>query len=452
MKVVGLVKVRQLIKVIDALNLDANPRASKVGPVTHAIQDSLSKTPDLFPFKTKGILLGASKYEALERERWSVTFVDPTMEGILDGGHNMLAIGLSVLEEALASAGEPPLKRVKTWDDFKAKWLECHDHIDDLLDTTRNPDIQPVHSVLDVLVPVELVIPADQNPLTVTDFKSSLFEICEARNNNVQLSKATKANKQGYFDPLKRILAKKNPGLASRIVWKTNDGGNIRAENLIALTWIPLALLDGLTDGHGKPVKTPAPTTLYSGKEGALDKFEAVMDSDAVTAKDDNGGCMELKSVSVLSAFEIAADLPTLYDYIYANFPNLYNKVGGRYGGIKSVKALNKKEGQKPTPFGTRTCETASPEGFITPYVYGLQALMAVSPDDEGHMRVHWDVSSSGPNIDDVIDWLDDNLEKVVDRCWQDISPWNYNPQSYGKARQSYDHVLDSYKMVKAGL
>ena len=49
----------------------------------------------------------------------------------------------------------------------------------------------------------------------------------------------------------------------------------------------------------------------------------------------------ELINPTVQSAFEIAVDLPVLYNYIFENFPNLYNKSSGNYGNIAAVKKMN---------------------------------------------------------------------------------------------------------------
>lgn len=85
-KIVGLVLAKYLVPVIDHLDLEANPRASRTGPVTAAIQDSIETDPATFPFKTKGVLLAASQYERLERNRVKITPSNPSIEGILDGG------------------------------------------------------------------------------------------------------------------------------------------------------------------------------------------------------------------------------------------------------------------------------------------------------------------------------------------------------------------------------
>ena len=87
---IGLVQARHMIPIIDNLNLDANPRSAKTGPVTDDIQESIeidSPIVPLFPFKTKGLLLGSSQYERLERNRIRLIPENPAIEGILDGGH-----------------------------------------------------------------------------------------------------------------------------------------------------------------------------------------------------------------------------------------------------------------------------------------------------------------------------------------------------------------------------
>ena len=85
-----------MLPLFDAADLEANPRSAKKGAVTEAIIESIRETPDTFPFKTKGVLVGASDYDALDRKRYELRFENPRNEGILDGGHNMLAIAASI--------------------------------------------------------------------------------------------------------------------------------------------------------------------------------------------------------------------------------------------------------------------------------------------------------------------------------------------------------------------
>ena len=115
-KINGLMKAKYLISVINNLNLDANPRSSRTGSVTNAIQDSIENDPKLFPMKTKGILLASSNYENLERNRIKLIPQDLRIEGILDGGHNTLAIGLYILKKAMSFKDKSLSNKSKTFE------------------------------------------------------------------------------------------------------------------------------------------------------------------------------------------------------------------------------------------------------------------------------------------------------------------------------------------------
>ena len=121
-KIVGLVEAKYLIYIIDILNLEANPRSSKEGTVTDAIQESILECPELFPFKTKGILLASSQYEHLERKRYRISPENLSLEGILDGGHNTLAIGLYILKSAFDYKNLSFPSKNKNRDTFKELW------------------------------------------------------------------------------------------------------------------------------------------------------------------------------------------------------------------------------------------------------------------------------------------------------------------------------------------
>ncbi|WP_427187210.1 hypothetical protein [Bifidobacterium hominis] len=74
---------------------------------------------------------------------------------------------------------------------------------------------------------MELIVPTDPDDrMCVTEFRNNLLEICEARNNNVQLTTGTKANQKGYFDTLSQQLRLQNKQIADRVEWKSNDGGD----------------------------------------------------------------------------------------------------------------------------------------------------------------------------------------------------------------------------------
>ncbi len=440
-KIVGLTKAKFLIPIIDSLNLEANPRSSKTGSVTDAIQESIESDPALFPMKTKGILLASSNYNRLERNRIKISPQNTKIEGILDGGHNTLAIGLYILKRALEYTGNTLSKTSKTWEEFKNLWDSNKDNINEYLDYLRN---NPSNIDLNFFVPLELLVPRDiDDSVCLNTFNSDLLEICAARNNNVQLQVSAKANQRGYFDTLREFMNEHNPMVDERIEWKTNDGGDIKAQDLIALTWLPLNLITPIKDANGRTIEPIAPNKLYSAKGSCLTQFEKLMSSPDVTTESSENYKRELINSEVESAFRIAVELPELYDYIYTMFPKYYNASGGAYGRIIAVKNLNAKRKSKTTPFTSQEIETLSPDGFIIPLVYGLQALMEKFEHD-GNTVIRW---SQPP-----MPFLINNLDKIVNHYAGILSICDYDPQKVGKAQQSYTQALAGFKMAIAGI
>ncbi|MGZ0212247.1 MAG: hypothetical protein ACKVI4_07185 [Actinomycetales bacterium] len=425
LRVSGLVKVRNLFPLIDAVDLDANPRSSKVGPVTDAIGDSLETTPDTFPFKTKGILVGASAFERRERSRYELTFDDPRIEGILDGGHNTLALGLYVLKLVLPES--TLVKKVRTWQDFKQLWADSRPAIAEYRSSLTPHDYE-----LETLVPVELLLPSDPDDvLVVTDFNGSLLDICAARNNNVQLKAEAKANQSGYFEEVKQLLP---PEIAARIEWKTNEGGPVKSADLVALLWVALGMIDPMpVDDDGRQVEAPAPQNIYSGKGECVNRFERLMSSPEVSSMNTGQYKRELKSPLVHSALKVGAQFPALYDRIYAEFPDLYNSNDGKFGRILAVKKMNGSKAKKFTKFTQREIETKIPEGYVIPLVYGLKALLKV---EDG--KVIW---KTDPNK-----FLDQHLGAIIGQYKLIMAPWGYDPQKIGKASESYTQALNAFE------
>ncbi|EHK53558.1 hypothetical protein, partial [Allomesorhizobium alhagi] len=323
-RLVGFVRAKNMLKLFDAADLEANPREAKAGRVTADIIESIRDTPETFPFKTKGVLVGSSDYEELQRNRYELRFENPKIEGILDGGHNMLAIGTHIL--AVALGDDKLLRRIKGWSQLKEAWAENRQDIEALRKgETEDP------GPLDFLVPLEILVPSDlESEDTVEEFNQSLLDICAARNNNVELKLETKANQKGFYDELRKALP---AAMAGRVEWKTNDGGEIKVRDLVALAWIPLSVADLPVD-----IRVP-PKAIYSNKGVCAQEFDRLMSDDRVSRASGGDYTHELHSSAVHSALLIAGQLPELYDRIYLAFPDAYNGDGeGRFGSRQGVK------------------------------------------------------------------------------------------------------------------
>ena len=423
LRIVGFARARELLQLIDSADLEANPRSAKAGPVTDDILESIDETPDLFVFKTKGILVGASFYEKLQRNRYRLSFENTKIEGILDGGHNTLAIGTHILMRALS---DPSVKRkVRDWPTFKEWWATNRVEVESLRKVKPENDDYD-EDALDFLVPIEVLVPSDlENEESLDAFNSCLLSICSARNNNVQLTVETKSNKKGFYEDLRAALPE---DIANRVEWKTNDGGQIKARDLVALAWIPLSTL-GLDY-----LPTFPPQNIYRNKGECAKLFDELLSHEDVSEATDGEYTRKVHNEAIRSALTLAGELPGLYDKIYADFPRAYNDNAGKFGNISVVKMAINMRSQPTTYFTDAPVEYSYPDGLILPLVYGLRALMETKDDG----RVVW---SQNPHK-----FLDRHLSKIVRKYRVILDAYRFDPQKVGKNEGSYDLVLDAYR------
>lgn len=423
-RVVGFVKARNMLKLFDAADLEANPRSAKAGPVTDAIIESIVETPETFPFKTKGVLVGSSNYEKLERNRYELRFENLKIEGILDGGHNMLAIGTHILRLATGSAKFRPAR----WDDFKLAWGKNRDLVEDLRKATPEAEDGP----LDFLVPIEILVPSDLDDSEIMDeFSSSLLDICAARNNNVELKLETKANQKGFYEEFRKFLPE---AIASRVEWKTNDGGEIKVRDLIALAWIPLSQVDLPKDEDGRAIDAPVPQNIYRNKGECVKLFDRLMSSPEVSKQTGGEYRHELHNTQVGSALALAAQIPELYDRIYKAFPEAYNDGTGRFGGLTVVKQAKDMRTKPVTHFTNQPVSYSYPDGLIMPLVYGLRRLIERKPDG----KLGWKREPE--------EFLDQCFPAIVKKYRVIMDAFRADPQKIGKNEGSYDLVLDAFE------
>lgn len=428
-RIYGLVKLKQIAHMIDVLDLESNPRDSKLSAITSDIIETLETTPELYALKSKGILLASSRANLLDRDRFELEFVDKSIEGVLDGGHNLLAIGHFLLQQIIEDPKElRELRSAKIWSEFKAIYRKHESEVRDFLDTDE--------TILNIPVPVELLLPLGKSELETENFERILRDIQEARNNNAQLRQETKTDKAGYFDDLKKFV---EPAIRERIEWRQNEPGDIKVADLVALAWIPLSMIDNdaIVDEDGKKVVAPSSVQTYSQKSACVIKFNDFMASKAVTSR--HGHQAELHNPAVLSALKIAGkDMPKIYDMVSAKFPLAYNAADGRYGGITAVAKLNKSDKPKLAKFTNSKLEYKSPEGFLAPLVYSFQALLMVNEDG----TIGWRT--------DPFAFFEKNLNKLVEPYVELIKEesYGYDPQKIGKSSAAYNTCLLNFENV----
>lgn len=415
-KLVGNVGLPAFVDLITIADLDANPRQAKKSAVTEDIEESLETEADIFHFMSKGVLIGARRVEPLERDRYRITFEDPQLEGILDGGHNTFANGRFIVR-TLLDDGEAIAKKIRRWDDLRAVWDQHRDVIEE-----RKKDLP------DVRIPIEVIFPGTGDGAEEY-FQEKILRINAARNNNAQLTEETKTNKKGGYDEIKANL---DPEIANDIEWKANAGGRLKARDLIALSLIPLSVLP---DDLPTVAVRKNPTIIFSQKGQCVALFDELLDSDGVT-ESVKGDIVEITHPGVKGALKMMRDIPRLYDLVYARLPEAYNKVSSRFGGMSCVRLWNGAEKHREnkkkylakaasTKFYQKEVEYDYPDGFIYPIVYGLAALMEYKDGELG-----W---KTNPDA-----FIIANLEKVMRTYWTIIQGQGYDPAKVGKATGAY--------------
>ena len=433
-RIIGFVRSKYVCDLLDNVTLESNPRKPRTNPVVDTILREIHDDEDIFSFKTKGILIAASKYEKLKKCRYSLTFNESEHEGegLLDGGHNMLALGIYFLD-ALEN-GKEITKKIRYWEDMKNAWNVHRDEI------RKNRD------QFDFKLPVELLVPADLEE-GEDNFNDALFSICAARNNNAQLSILAKENKKGFFDLIRKLLPKE---ISSRVEWKTNEWDDktktsISPRDIIAFSWIPLMVLNEAghlpKEKNGDKKFAIAVQNIYSGKGKLAEEFDKLMRDSDVSGPPRNGK-YELHNSAVASAFEVSAKLPELYDHIFLNMPNAYNKTGGSFGKIDAVK-YGKEKGKRPrkflSPYLQKESDYKVPDGYIPPILYGLRALMEV--DEKGN--IDWKTEPEA--------FLDEHLESLMETFGGLMKTVNFDPQKVGKNQVFYDVMFNYVNMLYSG-
>jgi len=414
-----------MIQLIDIADLRANPREAKVGDVTDEIEETLKTTPQWFQFKSKGILIAAANCMPRERKRFELTFEDEDIEGVLDGGHNLLAIALHILRIALGvERAKVVLRGVKRWEQVPAIWRAHRNQIDE------------IKQDLDFLTPVEVIYPQD-GAAGRDEFEDAVLDVARARNNNAQLTEETKANKAGFYDAIRDSIDDK---LVSEIEWKTNDGGRIKVRDLVALSWIPLSKID--EDLPGK--KDFSPVAMYRNKGACVSWYNKLMESDDISVRT-KGDIRELTHKGVKSALGLMKDIPHLFDLIYSEFPEAYNQASPGFGRISSVRIWDESKARSgdpkylPNPPRTKfygaECSYDFPEGFVMPIAWGLSALMECKDG-----KVQWRHGR------DPVKFIKKNLGKTLQVYHGMIHMGGYDPQKVGKTLACYNLVANDFK------
>lgn len=428
-RIVGLVRLKHFFDLIEFESLQANPRESKHSDITLEIEESLRSDFDIFSLLSKGVLIASTNAVELDRDhRYKLTFENRDIEGILDGGHNTLAIGRFILSQVLEMPSEKrELRAARDFQSYKKLYKKHFAEQEAFLKDPANAEIA------EILIPVELLVPQSNSDFVVRDFIEVIPQVQEARNKNAQLTSKTWANHEGLFEELKKYV---DVDLALNIEWKANAGGTIDVGNLLALAWIPLTVLMAGTDEdfksqEGKSIAALSPVQTYSSKAAVLNRYVDLLKSPQVGSFDPDTNKYVLNHEGVKSALKIVGDLPRLYEAVYDSLPTIYNQVGK----WRSLDAVSSEMSKNKTPlkkFTGTTAELYVPEGFIAPFIYAFRALLEVR-----NGKVEW--------ITDPFEFLSEKGTSFGQVYYEYLEDKGGDPQKVGKSNVSYSSLYDHF-------
>ena len=431
-RITGFLDLGEFVTLMRDVDNKVNPRGAKRNRIVDAVHTTLAVDPELFWLKSKGLLLSTTNMqfgqEGAERTCVTASFDDPRTEGVMDGGHTMLAVASFILETLY---GNKLAKR--EWTECKNMWATDYK---DIRDTVAFDMQQPAEDSIfgKARIPVDIIYP--ESAATKAEFLCSLNTICGARNANVQLSATAKLHHRGMYDLLECIVP--HPELFQ---WKEEQDTGIKLPELTTLVNIPLnwVISQKLLPGISYRISD---TQFYSSKANGVKFYESVISHPTVS--DEVNGRVSIKHPLVLSALQITCDIIKFYDKLYLMFPKIYNAARCSESGTHGVFGRTKCCKIKPhtAKFGTTntTAEHTYPEGFIIPLIVAAAELLTVGKNQR---ELKWIRKPQTLKLEDFI--RNDRQEMYISylrKC--DFNPTVFGGDSivYQMARQIFKEIV----------
>lgn len=406
------------IRLVGVSDNKINPRAARENGITCDIRETLDLSPNLFWLMSKGILIATENCKILDRGRVSLT-TDGDREGIMDGGHNALAISQFLITKLF-----PEVKIFKTWVDCKEFWSKNEREI------IKRFNDQGGNDAFRFSIPVEIIFPGNEDG-ALDEYYETISQICTARNTNVQLKQATQDNQVGIYEVLKERLS-----CADKVVWKSGQSGDIKVEDIVSMAVIPLIFLQ--EQGrlpNDKTIKTLNAVSVYSQKSKCIDFYGDVLKHPEISTKREDKYI--LNNSLVRSALEMIDDIVKAYDRMYLAFPDIHNSNAGKFGRINAVDQKKTKSVSVPFLTISQKTEYKYSAGYFLPLFCGIRKLMYI---DEATNTLKWKKNPTDPSFD----FRDLRCAKYIEM----VKFLAYDPLKVGKASMMYLEGLDVFAAI----
>ena len=405
------------IRLVSVTDNKINPRAAKENGITSDIRETLEISPNLYWLMSKGILIATENCKILDRGRISIT-TDGEREGIMDGGHNALAIAQYIILKLF-----PEIKIFKSWADCKKIWSDNEKEIIERFNNAGGND------AFKFSIPIEIIFPGIENG-AIDEYYETISQICTARNTNVQLKQATQDNQIGIYEVLKENLS-----ITDKIIWKSGQTGKIKVEDIVSMAVLPLIFLQEQGRLPNKSIKTLNVISIYSQKSKCIDFYGEVLKHKDISKKVEDKYI--LQDSLVRSALQMVNDIVKAHDRMYLVFPEIYNGNAGKFGRISAVEQKNSKSVNVPFLTIPQKTDYKYSVAYFLPLFCGIRNLMYI---DETTKTLKWKKNPA----DDSFDFRKLNCAKYIEM----VKFLDYNPVKVGKASMMYLEGLDVFNAI----
>jgi len=462
-RLTGLVRFADLLELFDFIAGDPekeksgeeaafgpNPRLAHTGRITNEIAKTLHEARDQFPVRNKGILLGASEFSRDGKRLWRLRINSGGHEGLADGGHTLLTVGIHLLTQAIAdrrarenpeeseeermARAEKAAKKVKNWPTFARLWQGHREELGRLAEAAKGAS--SVENPFAAQMPVEMLLPETPgDKRSVATFQNSLSGVARSRNVNAQVRAPALMNQEGLYEPMKQRLPE---FIRDNVEWATGDGNPLKVDEVTAIAFIAFNRLHeaGLTKVSTKP------SDIYNSKATVLRRYGDLIRASSKPSS--RSPYPRLESAAVESALDLLPDLLGLHDLLVEGLPEAYNAAGGRFGTLlnreKEKRESQAKKGRQPAKY-TEGMLIAhdTPRGFIMPILNGFAELMDIRDG-----RVVWGVRRPDAFLErHFVDIARTFKDKVVK------SQPGQDPSKIGKNGISYDQMRLRFKELR---
>jgi hypothetical protein len=433
-RITGYIDMAEFVTLMRDVDNKVNPRGAKYNRIVDAVHNTLSVDPELFWLKSKGLLLSTTNMqfglEGVDRTCVSASFTDPNTEGVMDGGHTMLAVSSFILDVLF---GNKIAK--KDWKNCKETWATKYTEIRDTVEYDMQQGDESTFNK--TRIPVDVIYP--ESPATKTEFLRSLTTICGARNANVQLSATSKMHHKGMYSVLKDIVP-----CPELFQWKEEQDTGIKLAELTMLADIPLNWLISNKHLSGPPSKM-MDTQFYASKQRCVQFYEGIMSNKTVSEEEE--GRIVVTNSLVLSALRMTRDLIQFYDKLYMMFPKIYNATQFADGATHGVFSRTNCCTIKPHParYGTTsdTSPITYPDGIIIPLLVAASELITISKNKK---ELKW---IRKPQTLKVEDFIKDGRQTIYVEYLKQMS---FSANDFGKASLAYQAARRIFVEIAKGI